>query len=199
MTRIPKQNRWICRWTFQLPWTRTRTSRVLRLASCQTTFHPLLDHQPYLYSHGLNFEEEEDLIIEDTELGFMADSIVEDAKTESRKASVSVTATRTLQPFSWVPPSTSSAFHAMFPGASFVRTQTTSSINGSVTAFQHSTLNGPYEVDTTIPEETGMQHAAPAQDIAWPFVKMEPTLQPRKSDCPKNCDQFMQSTLLVLT
>ena len=100
----------------------------------------------------------------------MADSVMEDARTESRKAAVSVTATRAVQPFSWVPPSTSSAFHAMFPRASFVRTQMTSFINGSVTAFQHPTLNGPYEVDTTIPEETRMQHAAPAQDIAWPFV-----------------------------
>jgi len=134
-----------------------------------TTFHPLLAYQPLLYSHGLNVEED-DHIIEDIDAGFVADSVMEDARTESREAAVSVTATRTLQPFSWGIPTTSGAFHAIFPGAPFAETQMTGFINDSMPVFQHRTRSGPYAAETTIHEETRMQYAAPPQDITWPFV-----------------------------
>jgi len=136
-----------------------------------TTFHPLLAYQPQLDSHGLNVEEN-DPIIEDIDSGFVTDSVMEDARTESWQAAMSVRsrATRTLQPFSWVHPPTSGAFHAIFPGAPFANTRTTGLISGSLPVFQHRTLNDPYAVDMAPSEEAIMQHAGPPQDIAWPFV-----------------------------
>jgi len=134
-----------------------------------TTFHPLLAYQPQLDSHGFNVEEN-DPIIEDIDSGFVTDSVMEDARTESWQAAMPVTATRTLQPFSWVPPPTSGAFHAIFPGAPFANTRTTGIISDSLPAFQHRTINDPYAVDMATSEEAIMQHAGPPQDIAWPFV-----------------------------
>ena len=134
-----------------------------------TTFHPLLAYQPHLYGHGLNLKQD-DSIIEDTGSGLGADSAMEDATTESRKVDVPATATRTLQPFSWVPPSTYGAFHAIFPGVPIAHPQMTTFVDDSVPGFQHRMLNNPYGVDTAISEETRIQQTAPPQDIAWPLV-----------------------------
>ena len=131
-----------------------------------TTFHQL---PPYQYGHGLNTEQD-DPIIEDMGSGLAGDSVMEDATPESQNVDVPATATRTLRPFSWVPPSTSDAFHAIFPGVPFARTQMTACIDESVPVFQHGTLDGPYRVDTTIPEEARIQRVAPPQDVVWPFV-----------------------------
>ena len=134
-----------------------------------TTFHPLLIYNPHLYGHDLNIEQD-DPIIEDIGSGLAGDSVMEDATPEPQNVDVPAIATRTLQPFSWVPPSTSNAFHAIFPGVPFARTQMTPCIDESVPAFQHGTLDVPYRVDTTIPEEARIQQVAPPQDVVWPFV-----------------------------
>ena len=134
-----------------------------------TTFYPLLAYQPHLYGHGLNTEQDGS-IIEDIGSGLGADSVMEDATPESRKVDASVAATRTVQPFAWVPPSTSDAFHAIFPGVPFARPQMTGFFEDSVPVFQHRTHSDPYGVDKTISEETRIQQVAPPQDIAWPFV-----------------------------
>ena len=144
-----------------------------------TTFHPLLTYQPHFYGHGLNIEQD-DPIIQDIGSGLEADSVMEDATPASRKVDAPVAASRkvdapvaatmTLQPFSWVPHSTSDAFHAIFPGVPFPCPQTTTFTDDSLPGFQHRTLNDPYWVDTTISEETRIQQVAPPQDIAWPFT-----------------------------
>jgi hypothetical protein len=132
----------------------------------RTTFDPSLAYQPQLYSHGLNTEGDEH-IIEDIGPGFVADAVMEDARTECREADGSVPAPKSLQPFSWVPPSLS----GVFPGVPFAPAQMTDTFpNTSADAFQHRTLNDSYTVDTTIYEETALQQIAPPQDIAWPFV-----------------------------
>ena len=131
-----------------------------------TTFHQL---PPYQYGHGLNTEQD-DPIIEGIGSGLVGDSVMEDATQEPQNVDVPAIATRTLQPFSWVPPSTSSAFHAIFPGVPFARTQMTPCIDESVPAFQHGTLDVPYGVEMTISEETRIQQVAPPQDVVWPFV-----------------------------
>ena len=131
-----------------------------------TTFHPLLTYQPHLYGHGLNIEQD-DPIIEDFGSGLGADSVMEDAMPESRNVAVPATATRTVQPFAWVPPSTSNAFHAIFPGLPFARTQMTTGIDDCVPVFQHI---DPYGVDKTNSEDTRVQQVASPQDIARPFV-----------------------------
>ena len=134
-----------------------------------TTFHPLLAYQPHLYGHGPNLKQD-DPIVEDTGSGLGADSAMEDATTESRKVDVPATATRTLQPFSWVPTSTFDAFRAIFPGIPIAHPQMTTFIDDSVPGFQHRMLTDPYGVDAAISEETRIQQTAPPQDIAWPFV-----------------------------
>jgi len=110
-TQVWKQIRWICRWTFQLPWIRMMTRQILSLASCQT---PPSTYQPHLYGHGLDIKRDRP-IIKGIRSGLVANSVMEDATPESRMVDVPVAASTTLQPFSWVPPSTSGAFHAIFP------------------------------------------------------------------------------------
>ena len=134
-----------------------------------TTFHPLLIYNPHLYGHGLNIKQDEP-IIEDIGSVLGADSVMEDAMPESQNVDVPAIATRTFQPFSWVRPSTSSAFHAIFPGVPFARTPMTACIDESVPAFQHGTLDVPYGVETMIPEGARIQQVAPPHDAVWPFV-----------------------------
>lgn len=135
-----------------------------------TTFHPPLlptySAQPQLYSHGLSIEED-DHIIDDLGARFVADSVMEDARTE--RADISVTATETLRPFSWVPAHISDAFHATFPVGPFAPTQMTALFNDSVAGFQHHLLDDPYVADTTISEETRLQQVVPPPVISWPF------------------------------
>ena len=138
-------------------------------ALSNTTFHPLLTYQPHLYGHSLNVEQDEH-IIEDIGSGLGVDSVMGDATLESQNVDVHATATRAPQPFSWVPPSTSGAFHTIFPVVPFARPQMTACIDESVQVFQHRTLNGPYGVDTTVSEEARIQQVAPPQDTAWPFI-----------------------------
>jgi hypothetical protein len=135
----------------------------------RTTFDPSLAYQPQLYNHGLSTEEDEP-IIEDIGPGFVADAVMEDARTECWEADVSATAPKTLQPFSWVPPSLSGGFHTGFPGVPFAHAQMTAFTSTSADVFQHHTHNDTYTVDTTNYEETALQQIAPPQDIAWPFV-----------------------------
>jgi hypothetical protein len=135
----------------------------------RTTFDPSLAYQPQLYSHGPSIEED-DRIIQDIGPGSVADAAMEDARTECWEADVSATAPRTLQPFSWVPPSLSGGFHTGFPGVPFAHAQMTAFASTSADVFQHHTHNDTYTVDTTIYEETTLQQIAPPQDIAWPFV-----------------------------
>ena len=134
-----------------------------------TTFYPLLAYQPHLYDHGLDIEQD-DPITEDIGSGLGADSVMEDATPESRKVDASVAATRTVQPFEWVPPSTSDAFHSIFPGVPFARPQMTGFSEDSVPVFRHHAHSDPYGVDKTISEESRIQQVAPPQDIASPFV-----------------------------
>jgi len=136
-----------------------------------TTFDQLVNYsaQPLLYSHGPSTEEG-DPIIKDVGPTFGADSAMEDERTEPPwKADVSVTATETLQPFSWVPPSISDAFHATFPGVQFARTQMTT-FNNSLPVLQYRPLSDPYTVDTTTSEDTRLWQVASPQDIPWPLV-----------------------------
>ena len=134
-----------------------------------TTFHPLLTYQPHLYGNGFNVEQDVP-IVEDIGSSLGADSVMEDATPKSRKVDVRVAATRSHQPFSWVPPSTSDALHALFPGVPYARPQVATFVDDSAPGFQHCTLNNPYGVDTTISEETRIQQVAPPQHIAWPLV-----------------------------
>ena len=133
-----------------------------------TAFDPLLAYpaQPQSYSHGPSTEEG-DSIIEGTGPTFVADSVMEDARTEPWKADVSVTAAETLQPFSWVPSSISDAFRATFPGVQFARTQMTPFFNGSLPVLQYHPLSDQYAMDTTISEDTRLWQGTPPQDIPW--------------------------------
>jgi hypothetical protein len=136
-----------------------------------TTFDHLLSHsaQPQLYSHGASIEED-DSIVEDIGPRFVADSVMEDARTAPWKADVSVTATETLQPFSWIPTSIPDGFHSTFPDVPFARTQMTAFFNDPAPVLPHRSLNDAYTVDTTTSEETRLWQVAPPQTIPWPFV-----------------------------
>ena len=74
---------------------------------------------------------------------------------------VPATATRTLQPFSWVSPSTFGPLHAIFLGVPFARSRVAAFIHDSVPLFQHRMRTDQYGVDTTISEEARIQQVAP--------------------------------------
>ena len=126
-----------------------------------TTFHPLLSHHRQPYSHGFNIQQD-DLV--DEENG-SADLAMEDAGAETREITASLTAINSLQPFPLLP-SVSTVAHANFAGVPF--NQTTSLVNGSM--HESPMLGNPYTLDMTISEGVRLQHAAPPQDNAWPFV-----------------------------
>lgn len=137
-----------------------------------TYLDPSLAFQPLLYSHGPNIEQD-DRIVEDIGPGFVADSVMEEARLELWMADASVTATQALQSFPWAPPSVSDASHTIFPGVPSSLTQMTAALKSSEPVFQHRMLNDPYAVNTTIPEETRLPQDTPLQDIAWSFTADE--------------------------
>ena len=132
-----------------------------------TTFDPELAYHPHPYDHSINIQKD-DLVGEDNNL---VDLAMEDAGTEVEKGMASVTTTRSLQPFSWVPPSASSAFNAIFTGVS--STQTAALVDGSTRGMVSPILDNPYAMDMTTSEGVRLQHAVAPRDIAWPFVHSE--------------------------
>ena len=129
-----------------------------------TTCDRFLAWHPDLYGHSLNIQQD-DHVGEDNSA---MDLAMEDAATEARIAIPSVTATESLQPFSWIPSSVSSAFHASFPGVPYQ--QTAALVNGPTHVIESPTLGNPFAVDMTISEGGGLQYAVHPPDIAWPFV-----------------------------
>ena len=129
-----------------------------------TTFDPLLAYRRHRYDHSLNIQQD-DLVGEDNRL---ADSAMEDAGPEAEITIAPVATTKSLQSFSWIPPSASSAFHAIFPGVSSA--QTAAVVNGSTRVIEAPMPGNPYDVDMTISERVRLQHTVPPQDIAWPFA-----------------------------
>ena len=134
-----------------------------------TTFYPLLAYQPHLHGHDLNIEQD-DPIIEDIGSGLVADSVMEDPTPDSRRVDTSLTGTGTLQPSSWVPPSTSGTLHAIFPGVPLAHMQIATFIDDPVPASQHHTHSDTYAVDIEISAATRAQQVVPLQDIVRPFV-----------------------------
>ena len=130
-----------------------------------TTCDRFLAWHPDLYGHSLH-------ILQDDHVGednSAVDLAMEDAATEARIAIPSVTATESsLQPFSWIPPSASSAFHASFPGVPYQ--QTAALVNGPTHVIESPTPGNPFAMDMTISEGGRLQHAVHPPDIAWPFV-----------------------------
>ena len=126
-----------------------------------TTFDPSLRHHPQLYSHSFNIQHG-DFVDEENGL---VDLAMEDAGAEAWEVPASLTATNSLQPFSLLP-SVSSAVSPDFPG--LPPNQTAGLVNGSM--HESLMLGDPHTVDMMIPEGVRLQHAAPPQDIAWPFV-----------------------------
>ena len=131
-----------------------------------TTLNPLPAYQPHSYQDSLYIERDA-LIVDDDSPG-AEDSAMEVAGRESWKAAASVTATKTLEPFSWVPPSVSNTFHASFPGISPAPAQMTAFVNMSMHDFEPTTLNGPYAVNMMV-SEAELRQVAPPQDTVWPF------------------------------
>ena len=115
-----------------------------------TTFDPLPAYHPHLFDHSIN-NQQDDLVGEDNNL---ADLAMEDVGTEAERAIRSATTTKSPKAFSWIPPSVSSAFHAIFPGVS--STHTVALANGSIMGSPM--LSNPYSVDMTTSEGVGLQH-----------------------------------------
>ena len=126
-----------------------------------TTFDPSLRHHPQPYSHSFNIQHG-DFVDEENGL---ADLAMEDARTEAREITASLTAINSLQPFPLLP-SVSTVARAYFSGVP--SNQTTGLVNGPM--HESPMLGNPYTVDMTISEAVRLQHAAPPKDIAWPFV-----------------------------
>jgi len=137
------------------------------LSNTNTTLVPL--YQPHSYSRSLNIEQD-DLIVEDIDTEFVADSAMEDAGMESCKEEASVPA-ETLQPFSWIPLSVSSSFHALFPGVP--STQMTAFVNTAARVLETPVLSDPYAMGSTTSEGAGIQQVASPLGIPWPFVSDE--------------------------
>ena len=108
-----------------------------------TTFDPVLACHLHPYDHSLHIQQD-DLVGEDNSL---VDLVMEDTGTEDEKAMASVTTTGSLQPFSWIPPSASSAFHALFIGVPTA--QTAGLVDGSTHVMESPMLGNPYAVDMT--------------------------------------------------
>jgi len=128
------------------------------------TFDPLLAYHPHSHSHSLNIQQD-DLVSEHIGL---ANLTVEDAGREAWKATASATATESLQPFLWTPPSASGALCGIFPGVP--SGQTTALVNDSIHVIDSPVPGNPCAVGITTSEQAELQHAAPPQDITWPFV-----------------------------
>ena len=129
-----------------------------------TTFDPALAYHSHLDNHGLNIQQD-DLVGEDNS---PVDLAMEDAGPEAGAAIAFVTTTKSLEAFSWIPPSISSAFHTIFSGVS--STQTAALANRSTHVMESPVLDNSYAVDMTISEGVRLQHVVPPQDIAWPFA-----------------------------
>ena len=129
-----------------------------------TTFDPALAYHSHLEDHGLNIQQD-DLLGEDNS---PVDLAMEDAGPEAGAAIAFVTTTKSLEAFSWIPSSVSSAFHTIFPGVS--STQTAALANRSTHVMESPVLDNSYAVDMTISEGVRLQHVVPPQDIAWPFA-----------------------------
>ena len=127
-----------------------------------TTFDPSPAYHLHPYSHNLDIQQD-DLVGEDNG---PVDLAMEDAATEAWEGTASLTATKFLQPFSWIPPFVSSTPHANFPGVP--SSQTVALVNGSIP--ESPMLDSSCAVDATISEGVVLPRAAPPQDIAWPFV-----------------------------
>lgn len=140
-----------------------------------TTFDPLLTYQPHPYSHSPGIQQD-DLIVEDNGAAFAADSAMEDRAAESWQTTASMRETETLLPFSWVPPSLSSALHAIFP--SVPSAQTASFVNCSMPVVGPPMLPDPCAVVTMVSEGVRLQQFAPPQDIVLPFVSDSPCPSP---------------------
>ena len=135
--------------------------------SSNTTFDPVLPYHPHLNDHSLSIRQD-DLVGEDNS---PVDLAMEDAAPEAERAIASATVTKSLQAFSWIPPSASSAFRAIFPGVS--STHTAALVDGSTQVMDSPMLDNPYAVDMAISEGVRLQHPVPPQDIAWPIAPSE--------------------------
>ncbi len=127
-----------------------------------TTFDPSLAYNLYPHRHNLDIQRD-DLVGEDNG---QADLAMEDAGAEAWEGTASLTATNSLQPFSWIPLFVPSTLHANFPGVP--SGQTVALVNGSM--HESPMLGSPCAVDAMISEGVGLPHSAPPQDISWPFV-----------------------------
>lgn len=135
-----------------------------------TTFDPSPAYHLHPYSHNLNIQQD-GLVGEDNGL---ADLAMEDAGMEAWEGTASLTATHSLQPFSWISPFVSSTPHANFPGVP--SGQTVALVDGSM--HESPMLGSSCAVNATISEGVVLPHAAPPQDIAWPFVPNGTTPSP---------------------
>ena len=132
-----------------------------------TTCDPFLAWHPHLHGHSLHTQQD-DHVGEDNG---PVDLAMGDAGTEPGIAIPSVTATKSLQPFSWIPPSASSAFHASFPGVPSSRFHQTAGLVSGPTHVMESPMPGnPFAMDMTVSDGGILQHTAPPPDITWPFV-----------------------------
>jgi hypothetical protein len=128
----------------------------------------LLASQPHPCSHSLDVGQG-GLVVNGTGPEFAADLVMEDAGTNPWKVRLSVIATETLQPFSWLPLSVSNAFHAILPGIPFPTVQMAPPIN-TLRVCGPPTLNTHDVVDMTVMEGTRLQPVASRQDIVRPLV-----------------------------
>ena len=90
---------------------------------------------------------------------------MEDAGMWKAEASV---ATETLQPFSWMPPSVSGAFHPI--SLDIPSSQMTAFIHPAMHVLEPPMLSNPYAMCPTIPEGARLQQVAPPQNTPCHFA-----------------------------